>query len=96
MIQPEENPPKVWLVDLVGVRAHFYLSKKRKMQNLARLNASFLQTPHITLTDRVRFLRQYLRWGTEGPFEWHGWWRNIAKLTDQKIAKNLKSGRPLA
>jgi len=96
MIQPEENPPKVWLVDLVGVRAHFYLSKKRKMQNLARLNASFLQTPHITLTDRVRFLRQYLRWGTEGPFEWHDWWRNIAKLTDQKIAKNLKSGRPLA
>lgn len=87
---------QIWLVDLVGVRTHFFLSGYRKEQNLARLNASFLQSPQITLTDKLRFLRQYLRWGVEGPFVWRDWWRKIEAITMRKIAKNIKSGRPLA
>src|SRR5262249_28269980 len=45
------------LIDLVGLSARHKLSRPRRVQNLARLNASFLQIPALTRTDRLRFLR---------------------------------------
>lgn len=88
--------PKLWFIDLVGVQKHGSLGEKRKMQNLARLNVSFLINRGITHSDRLRFLRQYLKWGLEGPFTWKKWWREISKLSLFKMEKNRLSNRPLA
>ena len=96
MISDNGGDVKIWLVDLVGVRTHTHLSDERKAQNLARLNSSFVDSKQISNTEKLRFLRQYLRWGAEGPFAWKTWWRKIGKLTGLKIAKNQRSGRPLA
>lgn len=87
---------RVWLIDLVGVRRYLQLARKRRVQNLARLNASFHNSPLLTRTDRLRFLQAYLRTGLVGRESWKRWWREIAAATGQKVARNQKSGRPLA
>ncbi len=86
----------VWFVDLVGVSRHQKLSRKRRVQNLARLHASFHRSPTLTRTDKLRFLRVYLQWGLFGKSGWKAWWRNIEGATKAKIARNVRKGRPLA
>jgi hypothetical protein len=91
-----ESTPKVWLIDLVGVRRALYLSRRRRVQNLARLHASFAHTPGVTRTDKVRFLRSYLGWGLHGREGWKEWWREVEAATRAKEARNRRNRRPLA
>jgi tRNA A-37 threonylcarbamoyl transferase component Bud32 len=86
----------VWFIDLVGVRQHRKLPRRRRVQNLARLNASFLAHPALTRTDRLRFLRVYLRWGLRGRLGWKRWWRQVWEATQEKVLRNMRNGRPLA
>ncbi len=85
----------VCFIDLVGVRRPLKLRRSRRVQNLARLNTSFLNHPSLTRTDRLRFLRVYLRWGLRGRIGWKRWWRQIEDATAQKVHRNLRNGRPL-
>lgn len=84
-----------WLIDLVGVRRCRRISPARRVQNLARLNASFLQSPAITRTERLRFLRTYLQWHLHGRQSWRDWWRDIERATCAKVMRNQRNGRPL-
>jgi serine/threonine protein kinase len=86
---------RLYLIDLVGVRRLRKLHRVRRVQNLARLNASFLHHPGLTRSDRLRFLRVYLRWGVRGPSGWKRWWQQIAAATADKVRRNLRKGRPL-
>jgi serine/threonine protein kinase len=85
----------VWFIDLVGVELFRSLPRSRKIQNLSRLNASFHNKPYLTRTDRLRFLRTYFNWGLIGQGNWKAWWREIEQATVEKIARNLRRGRPL-
>jgi tRNA A-37 threonylcarbamoyl transferase component Bud32 len=85
----------ICFIDLVGVRRPLKLRRSRRVQNLARLNASFLHHPGLTRSDRLRFLRVYLRWGLRGRIGWKRWWRQIEEATASKVRHNLRSGRPL-
>lgn len=85
-----------WLIDLVGVSRCRKLRRSRKVQNLARLNASFHASPALSRTDRLRFLRIYLQWGLRGRETWKRWWRAVARATATKAARNRQRGRPLA
>ena len=67
----------------------------RRVQNLARLNASFHNNALLTRTDRLRFLRTYLNWGIHGRGNWKAWWRRIAQATQDKVLRNRRRGRPL-
>lgn len=87
---------RFWFIDLVGVRRRARVGRRRKVQNLARLNASFLAQPLVTRTVRLRFLLAYLQAGLHGPDGWKDRWRAIAAATEAKRAKNAKNGRPLA
>jgi serine/threonine protein kinase len=84
-----------WLIDLVGVRCHRRLPRRRRVQNLARLHASFCQNPGLTRTDKLRFLRTYQQWGLFGKSSWKRIWREIDAATQAKITRNLRNGRPL-
>ena len=86
----------VWLIDLVGVAPYRRLSRRRRVQNLARLHASFHQNPILTRSDKLRFLRVYLRWGLLGREGWKHWWREVCGATQAKIRQNARNGRPLA
>src|SRR5206468_929493 len=48
LYMPESS---VWLIDLVGVDCFLELSRRRRIQNLSRLNASFFDGNKITRTD---------------------------------------------
>lgn len=84
------------LIDLVGVVPGKPVGRRLRMKNLARLNASFLDSPNVSRTDRLRFLRAYLAWGLRGRAGWKDWWIGVARETSAKVEKNRKSGRPLA
>lgn len=83
------------LIDLVGVRANAdAIPVKRRAKELARLNASFLAMPHVTRTERLRFLLAYLRTG-ERRADWKSWWGLVSRATAVKVAKNRRSGRAI-
>lgn len=94
--QSDSAATAVWLIDLVGVHLYRRLRRKRRVQNLARLNASFHNSTALTRTDRLRFLRTYLQWGLRGRGGWKRWWRAIEHLTLAKATRNRRVGRPLA
>jgi tRNA A-37 threonylcarbamoyl transferase component Bud32 len=85
-----------WMIDLVGIVRCSRLYRSRRVQNLARLHASFYQNRVLTLSDKVRFLRAYQEWGLLGKESWKRWWKTIEKATQAKVARNEKNGRPLA
>jgi tRNA A-37 threonylcarbamoyl transferase component Bud32 len=97
-IEKEEGAaaPRLWLIDLVGVTCRHRLRRRRRVQNLTRLHASFLQGPMLTRTDKVRFLRAYLQWNLRGRASWKQWWKEIEEATRHKIVRNARNGRPLA
>jgi tRNA A-37 threonylcarbamoyl transferase component Bud32 len=93
---------QLWLIDLVGVAVLGKLARRRKIRNLARLNASFhgqSKRPGgldaVTRTDKLRFLRVYLGWGLRGKAGWKDWWRAIERATLAKVRRNQRRGRPL-
>jgi hypothetical protein len=87
---------RFWFIDLVGVRRHHRVSRRRKVQNLARLHVSFANHRIVTRTEKLRFLLTYLRSGLRGSDGWKLLWRSIAAATEAKLAKNARTGRPVA
>jgi tRNA A-37 threonylcarbamoyl transferase component Bud32 len=85
----------VFFIDLVGVRRHGKLRRTRRIQNLARLHASFRCHAVVTRTDKLRFLRAYLAWGLHGRLGWKRWWHQVEAATEAKVRRNRRSGRPL-
>ncbi len=83
------------LIDLVGVEPGKPVPRAVREKNLARLNASFLHSPNVSRTDRLRFLRAYLSWGLRGRANWKDWWNGVARATAAKVEKNRKTGRVL-
>ena len=82
------------LIDLVGVRVRSRVSERHRAKELARLNASFLNSS-VSLTTRLRFLRAYLAAGAGSRVDWKSWWRMIFQATAEKVAKNRRNGRTL-
>jgi hypothetical protein len=87
---------RCWLIDLVGMETYARLPRSRRVQNLARLHASFHGGGQCTRSDKLRFLRTYLQWGLHGREGWKRWWHQIAAATRAKIARNQRNRRPLA
>jgi tRNA A-37 threonylcarbamoyl transferase component Bud32 len=87
---------QVWFIDLVGVRRLRKVRRRRRVLDLARLHASFHDDPGLTRSDRLRFLRVYLRWGLRGRHGWKRWWGQVAQATQAKVERHRREGRPLA
>jgi tRNA A-37 threonylcarbamoyl transferase component Bud32 len=93
---PEADPPKLSIIDLVGVRLLHPLPYHRRVQNLARLSLSLAEVSGRTRTDALRFLRAYLPWGLSPHNDWKGLWRDVNAWTRQKVEKNRRRGRKLS
>jgi tRNA A-37 threonylcarbamoyl transferase component Bud32 len=83
-------------IDLVGVRTRRRVPRRVRVRDLARLNASFVSSPVVGRSDRLRFLRTYLLWGLRSKAGWKGWWREIAWATHEKVRRNERKNRPLS
>jgi tRNA A-37 threonylcarbamoyl transferase component Bud32 len=83
-------------IDLVGVRTRRRVPDDVRARDLARLNASFVASAHVTWRARVRFLQTYLLRGLRGRGDWKDWWRRVARATEAKVRQNEQRNRPLA
>jgi len=90
------NDSGIHFIDLVGVSRHSKVPFLRRVRDLARLNGSFHQSTQLSQTDKLRFLRAYLQWSLQGSEGWKAWWTALAAATREKIARNQRTGRPLA
>jgi tRNA A-37 threonylcarbamoyl transferase component Bud32 len=86
----------IWFLDLAGASLHTRLGTRRRVQNLARLNAGMHEQRVLTCTDRLRFLRSYLQWGLFGKHGWKKWWKAIDQATQKKLERNQRIGRCVA
>jgi tRNA A-37 threonylcarbamoyl transferase component Bud32 len=93
--------PRVFLVDLDGLRGDRRVSPHRRAQNLMRLSVSLDEWGVARRTDRLRFLRTYLgrrgcpsaitirsrrRGATEAARRLRRWWKRISRLSARKWA----------
>jgi tRNA A-37 threonylcarbamoyl transferase component Bud32 len=86
------------LIDLVGVRTRVNLTVAKRAKELSRLNASFVNDPAVSRTDRLRFLRVYLATGPRlggAEVDWKSWWKLVSRATAAKVARNRRTGRVL-
>lgn len=67
------------IIDLDAVRWHRRLSRRRAIDNLARLAASVEAHRWLTRTDRLRFLKAYLGQAKLDRPDWRPWWRGVAR-----------------
>jgi len=76
---------KLYLVDLDSVRIKKRLDRKEKIRDLARLNASLVASPTVSMTDRLRFLQYYLKTRRPRDSNLQDYWKTIAAQTQKKM-----------
>jgi len=88
--------PRLFWIDMDGVRRVGEASLKDELRALTRLHVSLLNTPGITRTDRVRFLRTYLtRFGCDAS-TLREWLKKIDRATTSKLrAKRVRRRRKI-
>ncbi len=91
LVASDPADPRIWFLDLDGVRVWGRLPARRAVQNLARINVSALIARLGVNTDRLRFLKWYLADRFRGEWKW--WWRRVARASHAKISSNHKRGR---
>jgi tRNA A-37 threonylcarbamoyl transferase component Bud32 len=78
------TPEAVLLIDLESMR-RFAVPHRASVKNLIRLNRAFLDTRIITRTDRMRFLRAYLRHQPDRPNRLRVLWARVLAETELKL-----------
>jgi len=93
LVSRQPDNPRVWLLDLDGVRRWKRLPRQRAIQNLARLEVSCRVQGLTSASLRLRFLREYLAGSGE---DWRSWWKWVAKAGRRKVSQNARRGRPIS
>ncbi len=93
VLQRPGKKPKAVLIDLRGVRHHRWITRSRKLKDLARCAVSAKVTLKLSRSEMLRELQAYL-----GPLRgaWRWWWYAIAQQMSRKTLRNRKRGRPLS
>jgi len=84
---PSQNE-KCYLVDLDRASIKKRGKKEFVIRDLARLNASLLDTKIVSTPDRLRFLKYYLRVHKTGDQKAREYWQAIAVHTQKKLKKS--------
>jgi tRNA A-37 threonylcarbamoyl transferase component Bud32 len=93
---PAAERPTLSLIDLVGASLSYPVPRRRRVQNLARLQVSLANVPGRTRTDALRFLRAYLPWVNTTRSSWKALWRDVDRACRSKEAQNRRRGRVLS
>jgi len=89
--QPDQLP-QVWIVDLTGLR----LCRRRPdfpLDALMRLSVSLEISPHITRTDRLRFLMRFMLAPGRSNRDWKPLWMELSRRSDVKRSRKQKRDR---
>ena len=85
-----DDPPRITLVDLDGVRIRPRLSWPQCLRMMMRLSVSLEPCRIITRTDRLRFLEAYLAPYSDRARNWKAVWREIAATSSRKHTQKAK------
>lgn len=84
------SSPRVWIVDVEGVRL---LGWRRWWFPLVRLASSLLSYRSVTRTDYIRFLRAYLKRIDPRNDDWHGYFSTLSRQA-QGYHQSAKRRKP--
>lgn len=80
-----------YLIDLDYVKVCCSVNRYQRYRNLMQLNKSFLDRKIISQTDRLDFLRAYLRFSSRNPKVVRRAWYVVTQLTARRLRKTSKS-----
>ena len=87
---------EAFLIDLDGLRQRRQVPFAACTKGLTRLAVSAEMHPWLSRTDRLRFLRAYLRQMAENRRTWKTWWRALSTALDAALAEIRAAGKPIA
>jgi hypothetical protein len=73
-----------WLIDLDGLRLRRRVSDRDRLRVLMRLSVSLEYCAAVTRTDRLRFLKTWMRGPGRTDTGWKPIWRQLAAWSDRK------------
>lgn len=85
------NEFKFYLIDLDYVKVCGCINRYQRYRNLMQLNKSILDRKIISMTDRLRFIRSYLRFSSRNKKMVRRTWHMVAYLTARHLRKTDKS-----
>lgn len=80
LVSQHGAPPQFWFVSLENVRRRRRVTEGQIAEALGGLNHSLLSVEPIRLSDRLRFLKRYLR--DRPTKDWKTMWRAVQRRTD--------------
>ena len=87
------NNTEIFLVDMDGVSAVWFMTMRRRFRDLMRLNVSLLLCPPVNNSGRLRMLLGYLRRPGSGRIHFKPIWRLLEKWSEAKLRKQISSRR---
>ena len=81
----------LYLVDLDGCY-HNRPGYKKRVKSIGRLARASLNWPTVRVSERVRFLKRYLRQTRQGEDDWKRWWRSIDGEVQRKLRQRRRKG----
>lgn len=82
-----------FLIDLDGLRQVRRVGFRAACKNLTRLAVSIEMHPWISRTDRLRFLKAYLRQRPDDRATWKTWWRGVGRHLTAALAEIRAKGK---
>lgn len=75
-----------YVIDLDAVRTGYWISERRRVKNLEELGRNFLDLGVISIADRVRFLKEYMRHYTKNKDILPVFFRKVRQRTEKRLA----------
>lgn len=96
LLRDQGEEVEAFLIDLDGLRQRRHVPFAACTKGLTRLAVSAEMHPWLSRTDRLRFLRAYLRQMAENRRTWKTWWRALSAALDAALAEIRAAGKPIA
>ncbi len=87
-VRPTADGPRIVLADYDRVEFDRAVNERRRIKNLAQLSASVAVC--VSLTDRLRFLREYAGDDAALAADWKRWFRGVVEECRRKIVVRMK------
>ena len=87
---------EAFLIDLDGLRRQKTVSFGTCCKNLTRLALSVEMHPWVSQTDRLRFLRSYLKRMPENRRTWKTWWRTVERHLSAELERIRITGKSIS
>jgi len=91
LVCEREGRKELLLIDLDSARIKRHVSREDRVRDLARLNASLLNTRRVSTTDRLRFLKCYLNVWRKRDYRVRVYWEETLRETQKKLKKTGKT-----